>query len=192
MFRQTFWPFCTWVSVGWNHGFQSPLRAVACGYRHNLLMEEGIEKKNTFSTNFCKNKKKQQQVENIQKIHRCDKKWNDMFLFLIEGIIFLKKAAFEVTKMSSKMFWLVGFKYVIVSHSYSGKNDPIWLIFGKNPIWLAHIFQLGWLFNHQQTFCLLGLPGWCSPSVHHLRSIRCCTDWKTWKMSVRRLPKESW
>ena len=31
---------------------------------------------------------------------------------------------------------------------------------------LRIFFKLGWLFNHQQTFCLLGLPGWCSPSVH--------------------------
>ena len=175
------------VSVVEIHGFQSQFWAVAWGIVTfaKQLMEERIFKKNR-STNFCKNPK-QQQIENIKKNTTCDKKWNDMFLLLIE-VFFLSRLG---SHQDVKQDVLVGgFKYCFISHSYSGKWSN-WLIFGRFPIWLAH-FSTGLVKNHQQTFCLLGLPGWCSPSVHHLRSIRCCTDWKTWKMSVRRLPKESW
>jgi len=129
---------------------KSQLRAVAWDIVTfaKQLMEERIEK-TLISTNFCRTTKKQQ-LEN-KKTH----KWQKIDMFLLLMKVFFWLAALEVT-VDVKIFWLVVSNiglFSLLFGEWSNLTKNIWKI---NPIWLAHIFQIGLVKNHQQTFCLLG------------------------------------
>ena len=176
-------------------------------------MKERLEKDR--STNYCKNKKKQQQVENIQKhtdgtknestwvfpkigVHPNHPFWGYPYFWKHPHVLVVDEVFFWLSRLWShqdvKQDVLVGgFKYVKNSHSYSGKKwsnlTNIWKI---SNLTCAYFSNWVGCSTTNKRFVCWGYQGGVLQACIQPRSIRCCTDWKTWKMSVRRLPKESW